>query len=258
MEVRVLGAHKIETRTTRNTCFLIDGVLGLDAGSLSSALSLTEQAQVAALLLTHRHLDHTRDIPALGLATLDVPRTIDAYSLPETLDAVHDHLLNWDIYPDLTEPLNSEHPKFRFHPVQPEVTLQVLGYQVKAISVPHPAPCIGFIVKSEAGACIAYTGDTGGNLLAFFQDSLNPQVLFVDVSFPNRLTGLAQRTGHLTPGLLREQLLEALGVDLRPPRMVAVHLSPAHQQELVDELAVLAEDLGIDLAPGHEGMLVAV
>ncbi|MFQ6028095.1 MAG: MBL fold metallo-hydrolase [Dehalococcoidia bacterium] len=258
MEIRVLGAHKLETRTTRHTCFLIDSVLALDAGSLSSALSTLEQAQVLALLITHSHLDHTRDIPTLGLATLDEPRSIDTYSLPETLTVIHDHLLNWDIYPDLTEPLNSAHPKFRFHPVQPQVPLRVLGYQVKPIPVPHPAPCIGFIVKSEAGACIAYTGDTGGNLLSFFQDSLDPQVLFVDVSFPNRLTELAQLTGHLTPSLLREQLLDALGVDLTLPRMVAVHLSPEHQEELVGELAVLAEELGIDLTPGHEGMLVEV
>ena len=73
MEVRVLGAHQLESLDTRHTCFLIDGVLGVDAGSLASALSPTEQAQVLAVLLTHQHFDHIRDIPTLGLCTLMIP-----------------------------------------------------------------------------------------------------------------------------------------------------------------------------------------
>ena len=81
---------------------LVDGVLGLDAGSLASALSIEEQAQVLAVLLTHRHFDHIQGLPTLGLATLDQPRPIGVYSLPGTLDAVHKYLLNGDVYPDLT------------------------------------------------------------------------------------------------------------------------------------------------------------
>ena len=50
----------------------------------------------------------------------------------------------------------------------------------------------------------------------------------------------------------------ALAADLCPPRVVAVHLSPEHHEELVGELAVLAAELGVDLTPGHQGMVVAV
>ena len=100
MEIRLLGAHNLESRDARHTCFLVDGVLGLDAGSLVSALSSSEQAEVRALLITHRHFDHTRDIPTLGLATLDDPRHIDVYGLTETLDGIHTHLLDGDVYPD--------------------------------------------------------------------------------------------------------------------------------------------------------------
>ena len=65
MEIRVLGAHMLESRDTRHTCFLIDNVMALDAGSLASALTVSEQAKVAAVLLTHRHFDHIRDLPTL-------------------------------------------------------------------------------------------------------------------------------------------------------------------------------------------------
>ena len=258
MKIRVLGAHKLENRDVRHTCFLIDSILGLDAGSLASAMTPSEQAQVQAVLVTHSHFDHIRDIPTLGVSTLDVPKTIDLYSLSETWDAIYEHLLNWEVYPDLTKSLNSGPPKFRFHAVQPGVPFRVLGYEIKPIQVPHPVPCIGFIVRSDSGGCIAYTGDTASTVLPFFQNTPAPYAVFVDVSFPNRLTELARLTGHLTPWMLREQLLVALETKLSLPRIVGVHLSPDHQGELDSELGVLATELGVDLMLGYAGMQLEV
>ena len=264
MRVRVLGAHNlpsrdpIHNRGTRHTCFLIDDVLGVDMGGMASALSPTEQGQVLAILLTHRHFDHIRDLPSLALMTLDDPRPIDVYSLPETLEGVLAHLINGDIYPDFTQKLTDAPPKYRFLPVEPGVKFKLLDYDIKPIPQPHPVPCVGYIVKSKAGACWAYTGDTGGNLLPFFQDKLSPQVLFIDITFPSRLEALAKLTGHLTPGLLREELLEVMGAKLSLPRMVAVHISVPYLEEVEQEVASLANELGIDLIPGAEDMLVAL
>lgn len=258
MEIRVLGAHKLESRKTRHTCFLIDGVLGLDAGSLASALTPAEQAQVRAVLLTHHHFDHVRDLPTLGLATLSDPKSIEVYALAETLEAVRRHLLNGDLYPDLTEKLGAGPPKYRFQPVRPDVPFGVLDYRVKPIPTTHPVPTVGYRVQSDTGGCIAYTGDTSGNLPAFLQGPAVPQVLFVEVSFPDRLAGLAELTGHLTPSTLRGQLLAALAAGLTLPRLVAVHLNPEDQQELVDELGAVATELEIDLTPGYAGMVVVV
>ena len=66
MEVQILGAHTTEARELRLTCFLIDGVLALDAGSLTASLSLSQQEKVRAILLTHQHFDHSRDLVTLG------------------------------------------------------------------------------------------------------------------------------------------------------------------------------------------------
>ena len=257
MEIRLLGAHNLESRDTRHTCFLVDGILGLDAGSLVSALSSSEQAKVRALLLTHRHFDHTRDIPTLGLATLDDPQPIDVYALSETLEGVHTHLLDGDIYPDLTQGLNGAPPKYRFHPVKPWVPLRVLTYDVKPISVAHTVPGVGFIVKSDSGGCIAYTGDTGGDLRPFFQDELAPQVVFADVTFPDRLEQRAKVTGQLTPALLRHQLLEVLKDNGRLPRIIPVHISLVHRYEVAQELKSVGSELGVDLTPGYEDMVVS-
>ncbi len=162
------------------------------------------------------------------------------------------------MYPDLTKPINCAPPKYRLHPVEPEVPFRVSDFQVKPISVPHPVPCVGYVVQSDAGGCMAYTGDLGDGLGPFLDESLGIQVIFVDVTFPNRLTELARLTGHLTPCLLGEQLLSGSPRQLSSLRIVAVHISAKHREEVVRELAILAEDLGVDLTPGYEGMFIEV
>ena len=257
MEVRILGAHNIEGQGTKHTCFLIDGELAVDAGSLSSALTPEEQAKVSAVLITHSHFDHVRDIPTLGLCTLWEPGCTSIYSQPATLQAVHDNLLNWDIYPDFTTGIDGGPPKFQFRPVKPNATIPVLDYEIKPIPVPHAVPCVGYIVKSASGACIGYTGDMEGGLQAFLQDPLKPSVIFVDLTFPDRLGDLAKTTGHLTPAVLGEQLRSAVAADIEPPKIVAVHLSPYHQDELAAELSALSQEMGLQLDLGYEGMRIA-
>ena len=105
---------------------------------------------------------------------------------------------------------------------------------------------------------MAYARDAGGGLLPFFRDPLSPQVVFMDVTFPTCLVDLARLTGHLTPGLVREQLLLALREDLALPRLVAVHFHPDYRTEVADELGLVAQELGLDLTFAHDGMLLAV
>ena len=133
MEIRVIGAHNLPSVDTRHTCFLIDGVLGLDMGSLASALSAKEQGEILALLATHRHFDHIRDIPSLALMTLDDPRQIDVYALPETLKGISAHLIDGDVYPDFTKKLTDAPPKYLFNPVEPGVWFKLLDCEVKSI-----------------------------------------------------------------------------------------------------------------------------
>ena len=151
MDIRVVGAHNLQSNTTRQSCYLIDRVLAVDVGGLASGLSPEEQGEITAVLLTHRHFDHTRDIPTLALMTLDDPKQIDVYSLPETLDAVRAHLIDGDVYPDFTKKLTDAPPKYRFQPIEAGVAFKVLDYEAKPIPVPHPVPAVGFIVRSNNG-----------------------------------------------------------------------------------------------------------
>ena len=256
MKVRVLGAHNLETGRARHTCFLIDGVLGIDAGSLVSSLSLVEQGEIKALLITHQHFDHCRDIPTLGLTTMGSPEPIDVYGLPATLESVHAHLLDGLVYPDLTKELNDSPPRFRPRSVELDVAFETLGYTVKPVAASHPVPAVGYIVKSPSGGCVAYTGDTDGDLLPILHNEFAPEVVFVDVTFPNRLQWRAEVSGHLTPSLLQRHLGDAMRAGVKLPRIVPVHLSLHERDEIREELSAVAKTLGIDLTPGYEDMML--
>ena len=94
MELRVLGAHNQESRTTRLVSLLVDGVLALDAGALTSTLSLPEQRRIEALLLTHRHYDHIRDLPILALNTLDCGATLPVYAPDDAILHLQDRFMD--------------------------------------------------------------------------------------------------------------------------------------------------------------------
>ena len=256
MQVRVLGAHNLETKATHHTCFLVDGVLAIDAGSLASTLGADEQRRISSVLLTHLHFDHARDLPTLGLATIDEPTAIDVFAEQRTLDSVRGHLLDGEVYPDLTRGLNEAPPALRFCPLTEGEPLRVLGYDVDPVRADHPVPTVGYIVGAD-GSRVGFSGDTGGKLMSFFTHERAPQVLFVDVTFPDRLAERARRSRHLTPSTLKRELGEALKAGVKLPRIVPVHRNLAAESEILKELAAVESSLGVELEPGYEDMVVA-
>ena len=182
--------------------------------------------------------------------------SIDLYGLPATLESVHAHFLDGLVYPDLTKELNDTPPRFRSHEVEPGVALDVLGYTVKPVVASHTVPAVGYIVKSPSGGCVAYTGDTDGDLLPILRDELAPEAVFVDVTYPNRLRWRAEVSGHLTPSLLERQLGAALKDGVKLPRIVPMHLSLQEQDEIREELSAVGKTLDLDLTPGYEDMML--
>ena len=64
---RSLGAHLAKVKGVRLTSLLIDGVPAVDAGGVTSALSLPEQREIDAVLITHHRFDHTRDLATVAV-----------------------------------------------------------------------------------------------------------------------------------------------------------------------------------------------
>jgi len=161
MELRILGSHNMESRDTRFETHLIDGILALDAGGLTRSLTFEEQENIQAIILTHPHFDHIRDLLPFGLTMRDSGVTVDVYGIKDTLDFVAEKLMEGSLYPPFLEFLSPETPIYSMQEIEPLKDFQVLDYTVKAVPVPHAMPAVGFMISSD-DVSVFYTGDAGG------------------------------------------------------------------------------------------------
>ncbi|MFQ5873691.1 MAG: MBL fold metallo-hydrolase [Dehalococcoidia bacterium] len=251
MHVRVLGAHQLESKESRLTSLLVDGVLAIDAGSLSSTLTIPEQEEIGAVLITHHHFDHTRDLLTLGINTDS--HTTDVYSTAEVLDSLSSNLVNGAIYPRFTDGSTSSPPSLRFNLLEPGELAQVCGYTVLPLPVPHGPPTIGYQVKDARGKAIFYTGDTGRGCSSVWS-CISPDLLLIDVTLPNRLDEPARKSGHLTPLDLLDELQKFRSAKGYLPKVLATHLNPRYEEEIRVEVQEVAQRLDADVSLAYEGL----
>ena len=252
MNIRLLGVHSCESQDTKLTSLLIDDILVLDAGGLTSSLSFPAQQKLKAILLTHQHYDHIRDVPAIVFNFAMVNAAIDIYSILPVYESLTTHLLNGKLYPELLG-WPPENPRIRFTVIEPYKTEQIEGYSVLPIPVNHPVPTVGYQITSPDGKVLFYTGDTGPDL-ADCWERVAPQLLITEVSAPDRLEEFYKRRGHLTPSLLKQELASFREVKGYLPQVVVVHLNPGLEEETKAEIASVAEDLNHPISVGYEGM----
>ncbi len=256
MHVRIIGAHSLDSKYAHHNCFLIDEHVAVDAGSIMSALAADEQERIEAVLLTHHHFDHCRDLPTLALNNRDAGRTVQVHGEPPALRTTNTLLLDGRIYTDATRvPEPGVSPPLSLRPFAVDETHELLGYRVSAVRVDHPVPTMGYIV-SAGGLSVGFSGDTGGALMGFFAHATPPDVLLIDVKLPERMRDEAERQRHMTPGMLRQELLAAKEAGIALPRLLAVHRSLREESELLRELAELQTELNVDLEPGYEDMVI--
>ena len=254
MYIKVLGAHNCESQNSKLISLLIDDVLAIDAGTLASSLSFPAQQKLKAILLTHQHYDHIRDIPALAMNALLCDTTINIYSIPTVHDTLAHHLLNGELYPNFLEYPHGN-PTIKFTVIEPNKTEQVEGYSILAAQVNHSVPAVGYQVTSPDGKIVFYTGDCGVGLAQCWQ-YVSPQLLIIEATAPNSYEEFARQSGHLTPNLLKEELDSFRKLKGYLPRVIVVHMNPRQEKEIEAEVAMAARSLDSQITLGYEGMQI--
>ena len=252
MNIRVLGAHDCESENSKLVSLLIDDFLAIDAGALTSGLSFEAQQKIKAILLTHQHYDHVRDIPTIAMNLFLSGATTNVYSIPAVYDALASHLLDGELYPDFRQQPAHE-PTVRFTIMEPHQAEQIEGYGILAVPVNHSVPTVGYQVTSPDGKIVFYTGDTGPGLADCWR-RISPQLLITEVTEPDKYTQSAAESGHLTPSLLKQELTSFQEVNGYLPQVVAVHMNPALEKEITAEIAAVGEALNSSITLGYEGM----
>ncbi len=252
MNIQVLGAHNCESQNSKFPCLLIDDVLAVDAGGLTSSLSFPAQQRLKAILLTHKHYDHIRDIPALAMNLFLHGASINVYSIQSVYDALSTNLLDGRLYPNFLEKPEQE-PVVKFTIVEPLKTEQIEGYSILPVPVNHGDSAVGYQVTSSDGKVMFYTGDTGPGLTNCWQH-ISPQLLIIEVTASNGYEEFGKESGHLTPSLLKQELASFQRIRGYLPEVVVVHMNPGLEKEIEVEVAAVAGALNNSIALGYEGM----
>ena len=252
MNIKLLGAHNCESQNTKLLSLLIDDSLVLDAGGLTPSLSFPAQQKLKAILLTHQHYDHIRDVPAIAMNFALHGTTINIYSIQPVYDALSTHLLDGKLYPNfLEQPQNN--PTVKFTVMEPYQTKQIEDYNILAVPVNHPDQAVGYQIISPGGKIAFYTGDTGPGLTECWEH-VSPQLLVIEVTAPDRYEEFAKESGHLTPSLLKQELIIFRELKGYLPQVVVVHMNPRLEKEIEAEIAAVAKALDNSINLGYEGM----
>jgi len=250
MKIKFLGAHNTESRNTRLSSLVIDDVLALDAGGLTSSLTFNEQLELKAILLTHQHYDHIKDIPLLGMNLFLNNATINVYSTLPVRDAISSYLLNGSLYPEFLEKPEGK-ATINFHILEPYQEVLIEGYSILPMPLSHSVPAVGYQVTA-GDKRLFYTGDAGPGLAHCWQ-YVSPELLITEVTASNRFEEFGKESRHLTPSLLKEELVSFQMMKGYLPQVVAVHMNPFLEAEIEAEIASLARELGTSITLAYEG-----
>jgi ribonuclease BN (tRNA processing enzyme) len=240
VQIRVLGAYGGSTPRHRQTSFLIDGTVALDAGALTASLELAEQARVRAILVTHSHMDHVGSLPFLVenvFGKVDGP--IEVVAPEEVVCSLKTHLFNNDLWPDFTRIPNHLLPVVSFRAVKAGEPFKVNGLTAVAVPVSHVVPTFGYLI-SDGNATVLFSGDTGPTEAIWRAAAREPRLaaIFVECSFPDAMWEVAEVSKHLTPSSLAREIEKF-------PKDVPIniyHMKPPSADAITRELTALKID----------------
>jgi cAMP phosphodiesterase len=237
MKFQVLGCSGGQVPGLNLSSYLIDDVLAIDAGSLTSALDLEAQGKIENILITHAHLDHTMTLSTISDNLFEHhDRPINIYGVSEAIQALASSYFNNRLWPDFTKLTTPERPipVVKLNEIAEEEPVEVGDYSVTAVRVNHSVPGAGYFIR-KGEKTILHMGDTGPTerVWQVAHTVADLAAIIIESSFPNRLQSIADSSGHLTP----QSLATEIGKLNRPSLPVfVVHLKPQFRDETIAEL----------------------
>jgi ribonuclease BN (tRNA processing enzyme) len=203
MRLKVLGAYGASDAEHNLTGYLLDDWFAVDAGTLTSKLSLSQQSRIQAVFITHSHADHIRDLPHLILNrhTMNtLPLTI--FAQRDVMDLLTANIFNGTVWPDFAT-IDAPHtgkPPVQYRSLTPGKKVMFNEVGITAVPVEHQIPAAGVIIEM-GGQTITFTGDTGptSDIWKRTNKASNVAAVVTEASYPNDQQWLADLTAHLTP-----------------------------------------------------------
>ena len=237
MKLRVLGCFGGSVKGRYLSSYLLNDSIALDAGSLTHTLTLEEQIRVRHVIVTHSHLDHNCALAFFAdniYGCIEAPAVV--YGTTHVLAALRRHMFNDILWPDFSRLPNDHRPTLRFQEIREEQPFTIDGLTFTPLAVNHITPTVGFLIEDKKSAII-YTSDTGPTDRVWEVANQRKQVkaIITEASFPNEEEERAEVSGHMTPELLKRDLLKFK----RRVRILVTHVKPSHRSRIARQLRSL-------------------
>lgn len=217
------------------TSILVNDSICLDAGSIGFQHDLAVQRSVEHVFISHSHTDHTASLPMLLDNVFGVhPEGVHVHASKEVESALREDLFNDRTWPDFIR-ISEEGPQrlLTLHRLVPEKPVEIDGVRITPVPVDHIVPTVGYVVDDGESAIVIAT-DTGPSDRLWEIANAIPHLraVFLEVSFPEELTWLADAAKHLTPKLFAEEVAKLTG----SPELFVLHLKPTHREDILRQL----------------------
>jgi len=245
MRIEILGCSGAVMKGFNTTSILVNRGLLIDAGSASSVLNEDSIVDIRNIFITHSHIDHIKELPFI-VDTLFCRKIkgVTIWGSDKTIDALNRHIFNGIIWPEIDE-LNVESCFLELMPIPKEGFVDG-NIKIQAYPTDHIEGSVCYVV-TENNKSVLFSGDVGYDQDLFdLVQSLGDKLaaLFVEVSFPDNMAGLARVSHHLTPELLAKGLD---GIVSSLTKVIAYHIKPKYLDTVVAQLSQ-----GIDHIKGGE------
>ncbi len=237
MKIKVLGCNGGQLPGYFPVSFFINDHLILDAGSITSHLSLKDQHKIREILITHGHLDHVKDICFLAdnLFLSGSYRTISLYSSEAILLDIKKNILNGIIWPDMTKSSFQQAPLYSLRSIKKTLSLEDLS--IEATDVTHSHAALGYVISDKKGT-VVFSGDTGATdeLWEKVNHIKNVKAIFLECSFPTALSDIAWKSRHLSTQSVVRELRKIKNIKIP---IYLYHLKPVYFNKIQSEIKKL-------------------
>lgn len=219
------------------TSYLLNDTIAIDAGCVGFHRSPRDQERIRHLFLSHSHIDHVASLPILleNIYTGDND-CVTVHCSPAVRESLQRDIFNERIWPDFIRMSGSAAPFLKLVEFDDGKPIELEGLRITPVPVNHVVPTHGFIVEDSTSAVVIPT-DTGPTeaIWQLANRTPNLKAVFLEATFPNALTWLADLAGHLTPAQFG---VEASKVRV-PAGFLVVHIKPRHREQVIIELGAL-------------------
>ena len=241
MKIRVLGCHGSQFPNHNTTSFLLGQNILVDAGTVTTVLSLKEQLKIDYIFITHAHLDHVRDIMFLAdnICYQRGKKPLIIVSTKGIIETIHRHLFNDVIWPDFSKIPSVKAPLIKFQIIKPGKKQTIGDLQITTIDLNHVVETVGYVMEFK-GKAVIFLGDTGPTEEAWHvaQKTKGLRAIFVETSLPDFMKKVANMSGHLTPSSLQAELKKLKG---KKPDIYLYHMKPSYHEVIRKEVAAIKD-----------------